>query len=52
MRGAVTGAMTSIPSNIEIAQRASMLPIVELAQQRQGIPAAELEPYGHFKAKI
>src|SRR5579863_7879281 len=52
MRGAVTGAMTSIPSNIEIAQRASMRPIVELAQQRLGIPAAELEPYGHFKAKI
>jgi formate--tetrahydrofolate ligase len=52
MRGAVTGAMTSIPSNIEIAQRANMLPIVELAQQRLGIPAAELEPYGHFKAKI
>jgi formate--tetrahydrofolate ligase len=52
MRGAVTGAMTSIPSNIEIAQRASMLPIVELARQRLGIPAAELEPYGHFKAKI
>jgi formate--tetrahydrofolate ligase len=44
--------MTSIPSNIEIAQRANMLPIVELAQQRLGIPAAELEPYGHFKAKI
>jgi formate--tetrahydrofolate ligase len=44
--------MTSIPSNIEIAQRASMLPIVELARQRLGIPAAELEPYGHFKAKI
>jgi formate--tetrahydrofolate ligase len=52
MRGAVTGAMTSIPSNIEIAQRASMLPIVELARQRLGIPATELEPYGHFKAKI
>jgi formate--tetrahydrofolate ligase len=52
MRGAVTGAMTSILSNIEIAQRASMLPIVELARQRLGIPAAELEPYGHFKAKI
>ncbi len=52
MRGAVSDAMTSIPSNIEIAQRASMLPIVELAQQRLGIPAAELEPYGHFKAKI
>ncbi len=52
MRGAVTGAMTTIPSNIEIAQRASMLPIVELAQQRLGIPVAELEPYGHFKAKI
>jgi formate--tetrahydrofolate ligase len=52
MHAAVSSAMTSIPSNIEIAQRASMLPIVELAQQRLGIPAAELEPYGHFKAKI
>lgn len=29
-----------------------MRPIVELAQERLGIPAAELEPYGYYKAKI
>jgi len=29
-----------------------MRPIVELAQARLGIPAAELEPYGHYKAKV
>ena len=44
--------MASIPTNIEIAQGASMRPIVELAQERLGIPAAELEPYGYYKAKI
>jgi formate--tetrahydrofolate ligase len=40
------------PSNIEIAQRAQMRPIVTLAQERLGIPAEGLEPYGHYKAKI
>ena len=44
--------MASIPTNIEIAQGASMRPIVELAQERLGIPGAELEPYGYYKAKI
>lgn len=39
-------------SNIEIAQRAKMLPIVPLAQQRLGIPPESLEPYGHYKAKV
>jgi formate--tetrahydrofolate ligase len=29
-----------------------MRPIVELAQERLGIPAADLEPYGHYKAKL
>jgi formate--tetrahydrofolate ligase len=40
------------PSNIEIAQRARMRPIVALAQERLGIPPDSLEPYGHYKAKV
>jgi formate--tetrahydrofolate ligase len=40
------------PSNIEIAQRAQMRPIVPLASERLGIPEASLEPYGHYKAKV
>jgi formate--tetrahydrofolate ligase len=39
-------------SDIEIAQRARMLPVIDLAQQRLGIPASALDPYGHFKAKL
>jgi formate--tetrahydrofolate ligase len=42
----------SFPSNIEIAQAATLLPIVPLAQQRLGIPPEMLEPYGHYKAKV
>jgi len=40
------------PSNIEIAQRAKMRPIVPLAKERLGIPDDALEPYGHYKAKV
>jgi formate--tetrahydrofolate ligase len=40
-----------VPSNIEIAQQATLQPIVQVAA-RLGIPAASLEPYGHYKAKI
>src|SRR5581483_581481 len=36
----------------EIAQAATMKPIVEIARERLGIPATEVEPYGHYKAKI
>jgi len=43
---------TAFPSNIEIAQRAKLKPIIPLAQERLGIPDESLEPYGHFKAKI
>ncbi|MGE0030998.1 MAG: formate--tetrahydrofolate ligase [Steroidobacteraceae bacterium] len=39
-------------SNIEIAQRAKMKPIVPLAVERLGIPAEHLQPFGHYKAKI
>ncbi len=38
-------------TDIEIAQAARMLPIAEVGA-KLGIPAAELEPYGHYKAKI
>jgi formate--tetrahydrofolate ligase len=39
-------------SNIEIAQRARMKPIVPLATERLGIPEEHLSPYGHYKAKV
>jgi formate--tetrahydrofolate ligase len=47
-----TPAPAPVPSNIEIAQRAKMRPIEELARERLGIPAESLEPYGHYKAKV
>ena len=39
-------------SDIEIAQRATLKPIVELARDRLQIPESELEPYGRYKAKL
>ncbi|MDF9392284.1 MULTISPECIES: formate--tetrahydrofolate ligase [Methylococcus] len=39
-------------SDIEIAQCARMLPIIDLAREKLGIPAASLDPYGHYKAKV
>ena len=42
----------SIVSNIDIAQRAKMLPILQLAKDRLGIPEESLESYGRFKAKV
>jgi len=39
-------------SNIEIAQRAKMRPIIELARDRLGIPEESLECFGRFKAKV
>ncbi|MCC7461790.1 MAG: formate--tetrahydrofolate ligase [Gammaproteobacteria bacterium] len=41
-----------MPSDIEIAQKAKLRKIVELAQERLGIAADHLEPYGHYKAKF
>jgi formate--tetrahydrofolate ligase len=43
---------TPFPSNIEIAQRAQLRPIVQLARERLGIPEESLEPYGRYKAKV
>ncbi len=39
-------------SDIEIAQASTLVPIMQLAKDRLGIPAEALEPYGHYKAKI
>ncbi len=41
-----------VPADIEIAEAATMRPILELAQERLGIDASALSPYGHTKAKI
>jgi len=39
-------------SDIEIARKASKRPILELAADRLGLDPAQLEPYGHDKAKL
>ena len=39
-------------SDIEIAQAAKMRPILEFAKERLGIAPENLEPYGHYKAKV
>ncbi|HEX4648490.1 MAG TPA: formate--tetrahydrofolate ligase, partial [Steroidobacteraceae bacterium] len=52
MSSTPAAATAPVPSNIEIAQRAHMRPIQELARERLGIPPECLEPYGHYKAKV
>ena len=39
-------------SDIEIAQAAKLRRISEVARERLGIPDDQLEPFGHYKAKI
>ena len=39
-------------SDIEIAQQATMQPIIGLAKTHYGIDAEHLDPMGHYKAKI
>src|SRR5487761_915254 len=39
-------------SDIEISQSATKRPIMELAKEKLGIDAKNLEPYGHYKAKV
>jgi formate--tetrahydrofolate ligase len=43
---------TNPKSDIEIAQSAKKRPIMEIARERLGIAAENLEPYGHYKAKV
>ena len=39
-------------SDIEISQAAKKRPIIEIARERLGIVPENLEPYGHYKAKV
>src|SRR5487761_2346592 len=39
-------------SDIEISQSATKRPILEIAKEKLGIAAENLEPYGHYKAKV
>ena len=39
-------------SDIDIAQAAKPRPIMELAKEKLGIAPENLEPYGHYKAKV
>ena len=41
-----------MPTDIEIAQNAKMIPAIELAKERFNIAPEDLEPFGHYKAKI
>ena len=39
-------------SDIEISQAAKKRPIMDIAKEKLGIAADNLEPYGHYKAKV
>jgi formate--tetrahydrofolate ligase len=39
-------------SDIDIAQAAKMRLILDIAREKLGIPPENLEPYGHYKAKV
>src|SRR6201990_897195 len=39
-------------SDIEISQAATKRPIMEIAKEKLGIAAENLDPYGHYKAKV
>jgi formate--tetrahydrofolate ligase len=43
---------TNPKSDIEIAQAAVKRPILDIAREKLGIAPENLEPYGHYKAKI
>src|SRR5947209_1262118 len=43
---------TNPKTDIQIAQEAKKRPIMELAKDKLGIAAENLEPYGHYKAKL
>jgi len=39
-------------TDIEISQAAKKRPIIEVARERLGLASENLEPYGHYKAKV
>ena len=49
----VTASQHANPkSDIEIAQAAKKRPIMDIAREKLGIAPENLEPYGHYKAKV
>jgi formate--tetrahydrofolate ligase len=46
------GRVPQMLSDIEIAQAATLKPLIELARDRLGLPEAALSPYGRYKAKL
>ena len=44
--------MSEYKSDIDIAQAATMRPVLDIARERYGIEAEHLDPHGHFKAKL
>src|SRR2546426_12433002 len=48
----VSSQHTNPKSDIEIAQAARMRQVVDVARERLGIAAEDLQPYGHYKAKL
>jgi formate--tetrahydrofolate ligase len=53
VKAPTTASQHSKPkSDIEIAQAAKMRPIVDIAREKLGIAPENLEPYGHYKAKL
>lgn len=45
-------AEIKIKTDIEIAREAKLRPIIEIAEERFKISEKQLEPYGHYKAKL
>jgi formate--tetrahydrofolate ligase len=43
---------SSPKTDIAIAQEAKMRPILEVAKEKLGIAPENLDPYGHYKAKV
>src|SRR3954452_24571566 len=39
-------------SDIEISQAAKKRPILDIAREKLGVAPENLEPYGHYKAKV
>jgi formate--tetrahydrofolate ligase len=49
---AIAAQHSNPKSDIEISQAAKKRPIVDIARERLGIAPENLEPYGHYKAKV
>jgi len=53
MKAPMTASQHANPkSDIEIAQAAKKRPIMDIAREKLGIAPENLEPYGHYKAKV